>query len=177
MFTGFLLAITNFHPFLVSKDLLKQYILHLIDLFKSEEAKSKIGDGVKEGWRRRRETIKIQEGCHVEWCNVIAEAARVGFYGEEELYWNSYKLLKAELERERIVQGVQRKQSISHMKSPNQSARRAPQSLEHRKKIAEAIRAKWADPVRPLSFIFVLYLHASQEAKERMHVAYFKGQG
>jgi NUMOD3 motif len=59
VFTGFLFALlTNFHPFLVSKDLLKQYILYLIDLFKSEETKSKIGRGVKEGWRRRREKIK-----------------------------------------------------------------------------------------------------------------------
>jgi hypothetical protein len=60
-------------------------------MFKSEETKSKIGEGVKEGWKHRRVTIMFQKGCHAEWCNVIAEAARVGFYGEEQLQWNSYE--------------------------------------------------------------------------------------
>jgi hypothetical protein len=128
--------------------------LYLIDLFKSEETKTRIGDGVKEGWRRRRQTIKIQEGCHVEWCNVIADAARVGFYGEEELYWNSYELLQEELEQKWIAERVRRKQSKSHVKSPNP---RAPHSIEQRKKIAEAIRTKWADPVRPLSYIYIYF--------------------
>ncbi|KAJ1686384.1 hypothetical protein LUZ63_017774 [Rhynchospora breviuscula] len=115
--------------------------LYLVDLCKSEDTKSRIGEGVKEGWRRRREKIMIQEGCHLEWRNIIADAARVGLYGDKELHWDSYELLQEELERE-WVQSVQRRRSMprQHISS------RAPKSLEQRKRIAEAIRTKWTDP-------------------------------
>ncbi|KAF3331913.1 hypothetical protein FCM35_KLT03319 [Carex littledalei] len=63
----------------------------------SEDTKSKIAQGAKEGWRRWRERKMIQLRCHVEWCNMIAEVARVGFSDETELQWDSYELLQEEL--------------------------------------------------------------------------------
>ncbi|KAJ4751302.1 muscle M-line assembly protein [Rhynchospora pubera] len=106
----------------------------------SEDTRSKIAEGVKEGWRRRREKIIIQEGCHLEWRNIIAEAARIGSCGDKELHWDSYELLQEELERE-WVQSVQMRRSMLR-----QHIKRAPMSLEQKKRIAEAVRAKWTDP-------------------------------
>ncbi|KAJ3703450.1 hypothetical protein LUZ61_007155 [Rhynchospora tenuis] len=138
----FVESINYFHTVLSYRKLYSNNsFLYLIDLCKSEDTKSKIGEGVKQGWRRRREKIMIQEECHVEWRNIIAEAARAGLYGDKELHWDSYELLHKELERE-WVQSVQSRRSM-----PGQHiSKRAPKSLEQRKRIAEAIRAKWADP-------------------------------
>lgn len=91
----------------------------------------------------------IQQRCHVEWCDMIAEMARVGFYGETELQWDSYELLQEELKQE-CPQSLHKR--ISKLRKQNSS--RGPKSPEQRKRIAEAIRAKWTDPVRPLSLIF-----------------------
>ncbi|XP_078177861.1 uncharacterized protein LOC144572240 isoform X4 [Carex rostrata] len=107
----------------------------------SDDTKSKIAQGVKAGWRRRSEKIMIQQRCHVDWCNMIAKMARVGFYGETELQWDSYELLQEELKRE-CPQSLHKR--ISKLRKQNSS--RGPKSPEQRKRIAEAIRAKWADP-------------------------------
>ncbi|KAF3331015.1 Origin recognition complex subunit 2 [Carex littledalei] len=106
-----------------------------------DDTKSKIAQGVKEGWRRRSEKNMIQQRCHVEWCNMIAEMTRIGFYGETELQWDSYELLQEELKRE-CPQSLHKR--ISMLRKQNSS--RGPKSPEQRKRIAEAIRAKWADP-------------------------------
>ncbi|XP_078177887.1 uncharacterized protein LOC144572240 isoform X7 [Carex rostrata] len=108
---------------------------------RSEDTKSKIAQSVKEGWRRRSEKIMIQQRCQVEWCNMIAKMARVGLYGETELQWDSFELLQEELKRE-CPQSLHKR--ISKLRK--QKNNRGPKSPEQRKRIAEAIRAKWADP-------------------------------
>ncbi|CAM9003972.1 unnamed protein product [Rhodiola kirilowii] len=95
----------------------------------SEETKAKIAVGVRMGWERRRQRMQLQEICHFEWQNLIAEASRRGFLGEEELQWDSYKSV---LNKEKTPKVV--------------GSRRAPKSAEQRRKIAEAISAKWSDP-------------------------------
>ncbi|XP_011072707.1 uncharacterized protein LOC105157889, partial [Sesamum indicum] len=65
----------------------------------SEETRIKIGVGVRLGWERRREKLMLQETCHYEWQNLIAVAARKGLLGEEELHWDSYKILSKDLEQ------------------------------------------------------------------------------
>lgn len=107
----------------------------------SEETRLKIGVGVRIGWQKRREKLMLQETCHFEWQNLIAEASRRGYVGEEELEWDSYKILDKQLEREWLESVEQRKK----MPRPKGS-KRAPKSLEQRRKISEAISAKWADP-------------------------------
>ncbi|CAN4085098.1 unnamed protein product [Withania somnifera] len=96
----------------------------------SEETKLKIGVAVRMGWERRRGKLMLQETCHYEWQNLIAEASRRGLLGEEELQWDSYAILGKQLEQEWIQSGN----------------KRAPKSAEQRRKISEAIAAKWADP-------------------------------
>lgn len=102
----------------------------------------KIAVGVRMGWQRRRERLTVQENCYFEWQNLIAEASRRGFVGEVELQWDSYKILNEQLKQE-WVESVERRKMMERPKG----SKRAPKSLEQRRKIAEAISAKWADPV------------------------------
>ncbi|KAL6996176.1 hypothetical protein U1Q18_006310 [Sarracenia purpurea var. burkii] len=107
----------------------------------SKETRIKIGVGVRIGWERRREKLNLQETCYFDWQNLIAEASRRGFVDEEELQWDSYKILDEQLEQEWLESVEQRK------KTPKpKGSKRAPKSLEQRRKISEAISAKWADP-------------------------------
>ncbi|XP_010542348.1 PREDICTED: uncharacterized protein LOC104815594 [Tarenaya hassleriana] len=107
----------------------------------SKETRLKIGEGVRQRWERRKEGIMVQEGCHYEWQNLIAEAARKGSTNEAELQWDSYKTLDEQLQQEWLESIEQRK-----VMRGGKGNRRAPKSPEQRRKIAEAIAAKWADP-------------------------------
>ncbi|KAG1366998.1 hypothetical protein COCNU_13G007880 [Cocos nucifera] len=107
----------------------------------SEETRIKIGAGVRQGWRWRHEKLILQESCFVEWQNMIAEAARKGYAGEDELQWDSYRILDEQLKQEWLENVEKRKM----MPRPKGSTR-APKSPEQRRKISEAISAKWADP-------------------------------
>ncbi|KAK2654818.1 hypothetical protein Ddye_014674 [Dipteronia dyeriana] len=107
----------------------------------SEETRKKIGVGVRMGWEKRREKLMVQENCYFEWQNLIAEASRRGFASEVELQWDSYKIFGEQLTRE-WLESVEQRKSMPRPKG----SKRAPKSPEQRRKIAEAIAAKWADP-------------------------------
>ncbi|VVB00299.1 unnamed protein product [Arabis nemorensis] len=107
----------------------------------NKETRLKIGEGVRMRWARRKETRKVQERCHYEWQNLLAEAAREGYTDEEELQWDSYNILDRQNQLEWLESVEQRKAARGA-----KSNRRAPKSPEQRRKIAEAIAAKWADP-------------------------------
>ncbi|WOH04117.1 hypothetical protein DCAR_0623525 [Daucus carota subsp. sativus] len=107
----------------------------------SKETRVKIGVAVRIGWKKRREKLMLQETCHVDWQNLIAEASRRGLTGEEELQWDSYNILDEQLEKE-WVESVQQRKRAPRPKG----SKRAPKSAEQRKRISEAIAAKWADP-------------------------------
>ncbi|KAL3511551.1 hypothetical protein ACH5RR_024268 [Cinchona calisaya] len=106
-----------------------------------KETRMKIGVGVRIVWEKRREKLMLQESCLYEWQNLIAAASRRGVLGEEELQWNSYKILDEKLEQE-WVQTVEERKRTPRLKGSN----RAPKSLEQRRRISESISAKWADP-------------------------------
>ncbi|KAJ4844093.1 hypothetical protein Tsubulata_027526 [Turnera subulata] len=107
----------------------------------SEETRNKIGIGVRIGWKKRQKKLMLQESCHFEWQNLIAEASRRGCAGEEELQWDSYGIIREQLQLEWLESVEQKKRNPK----PHGN-RRAPKSPEQRRKIAEAIAAKWADP-------------------------------
>nr|XP_018683947.1 PREDICTED: uncharacterized protein LOC103987988 isoform X2 [Musa acuminata subsp. malaccensis] len=106
----------------------------------SEETRMKISAGVREGWRKRHEMLMVQEGCFFEWQNCIADSARRGCAGEGELQWDSYKILNEQLKRQWLESMEKRKTKLRTKES-----KRAPKSPEQRRKISEAIAAKWAD--------------------------------
>lgn len=107
----------------------------------SEETRIKIGAGVRLGWERRREKLMLQETCYYEWKTLIAAASRKGLPGEEELQWDSYKILNKQHEKE-WQQSVELRKIMSRPKG----SKRARKSAEQKRKIAAAIAAKWADP-------------------------------
>ncbi|PKI44399.1 hypothetical protein CRG98_035202 [Punica granatum] len=107
----------------------------------TKETRQKIGAGVRMGWQKRREKLMVQENCHYEWQNLIAEASRRGYTDERELQWDSYDILNEQLEQE-WLESVEERKGMRNQKGN----KRAPKSLEQRRKIAEAIAAKWADP-------------------------------
>ncbi|KAK7267758.1 hypothetical protein RIF29_20437 [Crotalaria pallida] len=84
----------------------------------------------------------VQETCCLEWQNLIAKASSQGNFGQEELQWNSYETLNEQLKLEWLAIVKKREKMPRELGN-----RRAPKTLEHRRKIAEAISAKWADPV------------------------------
>ncbi|XP_010479957.1 PREDICTED: uncharacterized protein LOC104758730 isoform X1 [Camelina sativa] len=107
----------------------------------NKETRMKIGEGVRMRWARRKERRKVQETCHFEWQNLIAEAAKEGYTDEETLQWDSYNILDQQNQLEWLESVEQRKAARGA-----KSNRRAPKSPEQRRRIAEAIAAKWADP-------------------------------
>ncbi|CAI0470849.1 unnamed protein product, partial [Linum tenue] len=107
----------------------------------SKETRLKIGQGVRMGWEKRRDKLMVQETCYFEWQNLIASSSRIGCVDEEELEWNSYSILSKQLETE-WVESIEKRRATPRTKGN----KRAPKSLEQRRKIAEAIAAKWADP-------------------------------
>uniref|UniRef100_A0ACD6ATW4 Uncharacterized protein n=1 Tax=Avena sativa TaxID=4498 RepID=A0ACD6ATW4_AVESA len=82
----------------------------------------------------------VQDGCFVEWRDIIADAARKGFAGGVPFQWNSHKILTEHL-RQEWLEKLQKRRS---MPRPTGN-RRAPKTPEQRRKIAEAIAAKWLD--------------------------------
>ncbi|CAJ2631227.1 unnamed protein product [Trifolium pratense] len=132
------------------------------------ETKLKIGARVRKLWENRRGMKMVQETCFFEWQNLIAEASRQGLVGQEELQWNSYETLDEQLKQEWLVTLEERKQ----MARPSLS-KRAPKSLEQRRKIAEAIAAKWADPdYREKVCSGLAKYHHSTEKKPRTRPSY-----
>ncbi|ONK76474.1 uncharacterized protein A4U43_C03F28340 [Asparagus officinalis] len=107
----------------------------------TEETRIKIAVGVRKGWQRRREMLMVQEGCLFEWQNIIAEASRKGHAGDDELQWDSYKIIDEQLKQE-WLESIEKRKTMPWLKA----SKRAPKSLEQRRKISEAISAKWADP-------------------------------
>uniref|UniRef100_A0A452YA64 Nuclease associated modular domain-containing protein n=1 Tax=Aegilops tauschii subsp. strangulata TaxID=200361 RepID=A0A452YA64_AEGTS len=109
-------------------------------MLRGEETKIKISLGVRRGWSLRLQKLMVQDGCFVEWREMIADAARKGFAGGVAFQWNSHKILTEQL-RQEWLEKVQQRRS---MPRPTGN-RRAPKTPEQRRKIAEAIAAKWLD--------------------------------
>ena len=53
-----------------------------------------IGVSMRKVFEERRKRKKLQEMCLLEWEDNIAEAARIGVNGEDELQWDAYAILK-----------------------------------------------------------------------------------
>lgn len=107
---------------------------------RSEHMKMKIGMAVRKAHEEWRKNMKFQKTCLLEWEDNIAEAARIGSYREEKLQWNTYVILKEKM-RQEWLQALQMQKAMRKCKD-----RRVPKSVEHKKKISEAIRTKWEDP-------------------------------
>ncbi len=121
------------------------------------ESKEKIRLKMKIIWDRKRTKASIERMCVRDWQEAVAEAARQGGLGDEEVEWDTYKNLKQQIRLEQLTAA---KQDRIQLKEERRAMRKAMRgngySLEHRMKISEAIRAKWEDPVniiKPFGFL------------------------
>ena len=92
----------------------------------------KIGIAVSKACEERRKRKKLQEICLLEWEENIAEAARKGANGEDELQWDAYVILKEKMNQD-WLQAVQMekamdKRSVKTRGTLNQMSRRRYQS-------------------------------------------------
>lgn len=99
----------------------------------SQETREKLRIFMKARMQFERRQLTIVQ----EWKDFIADIAREGFLGEEELQWDSYLTVKAELRRQYFSSNKKRRKS-----------EKVPRSftMEQRLKISESVRRKWADP-------------------------------
>lgn len=115
--------------------------LSLVRRSESKKTKESIHATFRRGWEGRRQRLFLQEACLNDWKESIAEAARRGGDDEDELRWDSYEVLK-KIMQQKWLQDVAMK--VAMEKKLQQIS--ACKSAEHKLKISEAIKAKWADP-------------------------------
>ena len=72
-----------------------------------------------------------------QWEDNIAEAARIGVNGEDELQWDAYAILKETMYQDQL-QAIEMEKETDKQK---QKDKRAPKLVEQKKKISEAVRA------------------------------------
>lgn len=97
-------------------------------------------------WEVKRLIRESQVSLEREWKELVAEAARAGDSGEEELEWDSYKKIKEQWRLEELTEERQRKIALRDSRKAQRRTKK-PIIEAHRKAISDAIRAKWADPV------------------------------
>ncbi|KAI5066314.1 hypothetical protein GOP47_0018938 [Adiantum capillus-veneris] len=98
----------------------------------SQETREKIRIFMKSRMEFERRQLTIVQ----EWKDSVASMARRGITGDDELEWDSYQVLKKELQRE--YHAAKKEKGKTHGTKSLE--------LEHRLRISESVRAKWADP-------------------------------
>ncbi|XP_006856109.2 uncharacterized protein LOC18445921 [Amborella trichopoda] len=68
----------------------------------SEESKARIGLALRRIWQERSRRKTLQNKCCLEWQQSIAEEARKGGHGQEELNWDSFEKLKEDIIRQQL---------------------------------------------------------------------------
>lgn len=121
--------------------------LSLVQSMRPDRKKNKesLRAAFRRGWEVRRQRLFLQEACLIDWKESIAGTARKGGDDEDELHWDSYEVLKTIMQQKWL-------QAVAMKKAMEKESRRisSSKSDEHKLKISEAIKAKWADPVRAL---------------------------
>ncbi|KAJ4975413.1 hypothetical protein NE237_000519 [Protea cynaroides] len=63
----------------------------------TEQSKARIGFAQRQIWAKRLKWKRLKEKFYMKWADSIAEAARRGGNGEQELDWDSYDKIKTEI--------------------------------------------------------------------------------
>jgi len=80
----------------------------------------------------------VQDGCFVEWRDMVADAAREGFAGGVSLQWNSYKILTDQMQQEWLGY-LQKRRSMPRPRGNRQ----APKTPEPRNTFSCIFFQKW----------------------------------
>ena len=105
----------------------------------SSETRSKISNSLSLVWDARKKTKQAQETLIEQWRECIADTARRGDGSNEAYEWNSYNLILKELQHIWNLNRKKRKKKESSVGL----------SVDHRIKISNAIKSKWANIVSP----------------------------
>lgn len=126
-------------------------IICLIGSLCSDETKAKIRKKMTGLWEAKRKLKIAQDNGVKDWKEVVANTARVGGLGEEELEWGTFERIQTKWRLEELA--VMREEKERLLEIRKAEARSLGCSVAHRKAISDAIRAKWAEPVRVSTFL------------------------
>lgn len=121
-------------------------------VFCSNETKAKIREKITCLWEIKKKMKIAQDDCIKYWKEVVANAARLGGLGEEQLEWGTSEKIKAKWRSERLALVRQEKERLLERQKAEARVRRSlGYSDAHRRAISDAIKVKWADPVCSLT--------------------------
>eukprot|EP00850_Spirogloea_muscicola_P006960 SM000034S12714 [mRNA] locus=s34:369024:372384:- [translate_table: standard] len=110
-----------------------------------EETRDKIKQTMRRVWELKKQAIADKNALLAEWKEHLALAAKIGGAGDEELEWPvSRSSLRGARKAQEEVEQLPEKETPTKALS-GRAAKRGPRTLEHRLRISEAIKAKWAN--------------------------------
>ncbi|PIA30436.1 hypothetical protein AQUCO_05500010v1, partial [Aquilegia coerulea] len=118
----------------------------------SEEIKAKIGMAQKRVWRKRLKLIISKEKFYRIWTESIAEAAKKGCFDQQELDWDSYAKMTAELARQQLQlaadkeKAKQKAKEIAKLKAAREKAERMARCALRKKEKEE--KAKFRGEIK-----------------------------
>lgn len=68
----------------------------------TDQSKARIGTALRRVWGKRLKWKRCQEKCYLKWAQSIAEEAKKGGCYQDELQWDSYEKLRAEIVRQHL---------------------------------------------------------------------------
>ncbi|KAL5997913.1 hypothetical protein ACLOJK_008847 [Asimina triloba] len=68
----------------------------------SEQSKARMASSLRKVWGKRLKWKRLQEKCYLQWAKCIAKEAKGGGLGQEELDWDSYEKIKAEIAHQEL---------------------------------------------------------------------------
>ncbi|TKY66438.1 hypothetical protein E2542_SST09310 [Spatholobus suberectus] len=74
----------------------------------SDQTKAKISDSLRRVWHERLKSKRLVEQFLLSWAQNIANAAKKGGSGQEELDWDSYNKIKQQLELHQLLQAEEK---------------------------------------------------------------------
>eukprot|EP00850_Spirogloea_muscicola_P005200 SM000023S07656 [mRNA] locus=s23:722947:726349:+ [translate_table: standard] len=112
-----------------------------------EETRDKIKQTMRRVWELKKRAIADKNALLAEWKEHVALAAKIGGAGDEELEWPvSRSSLRGARKGAAWEEVEQLPEKETPTKAPSgRAAKRGPRTLEHRLRISEAIKAKWAN--------------------------------
>ncbi|WOK97943.1 stress response protein NST1 [Canna indica] len=82
-------------------------------------SKSRISFSLKKIWEQRRRHKRLQEKCYASWARAIAEAAKQGCHDQDELEWDSYEKIKADIlsQQTKLIEGKTRAKQLARLRA------------------------------------------------------------
>lgn len=106
----------------------------------SDQRKEKIGLALKRLWEKRLNHKRLQERCILAWAATISEAAKMGSIEQQQLDWDSYEKIKADIISDHLRWKMKKAKAKEHAElkakrnAEVQSARKAMKSRQRRKR-------------------------------------------